>query len=36
MIDLPVTFMEEDARHVHFPHNDPLVMEAQIANKNVS
>ena len=35
-MDIPITFTEEDARHVHFSHNDPLVVEAQIANKTVS
>lgn len=36
MMDIPITFTEEDARHVHFSHNDTLVVEAHIANKTVS
>uniref|UniRef100_A0A803PU70 Retrotransposon gag domain-containing protein n=1 Tax=Cannabis sativa TaxID=3483 RepID=A0A803PU70_CANSA len=36
MMNLPMTFIEDDTRHVHFPHNDPLVIEAQIASKRVS
>ena len=28
----PITFTEEDARKVHYPHNDPLVVTVQIGN----
>ncbi|KAM6580266.1 uncharacterized protein LOC115695154 [Cannabis sativa] len=31
-----ITFNEEDDINVHFPHNDPLVVEVQIANKIVA
>ena len=30
-----ITFTEEDARHVNFPHNDALVLTAMISNINV-
>ena len=30
-----ITFSEKDARHVHYPHCDVLVIKAMIANKNV-
>uniref|UniRef100_A0A803PRB0 Uncharacterized protein n=1 Tax=Cannabis sativa TaxID=3483 RepID=A0A803PRB0_CANSA len=33
---LPISFTEEDAKHVDFPINGPLVSEAQISNKRVS
>uniref|UniRef100_A0A803QDQ9 Uncharacterized protein n=1 Tax=Cannabis sativa TaxID=3483 RepID=A0A803QDQ9_CANSA len=36
MMNLPITFTNEDAQNVHFPHNDSLVIDAQIANKRVS
>uniref|UniRef100_A0A803NI08 Uncharacterized protein n=1 Tax=Cannabis sativa TaxID=3483 RepID=A0A803NI08_CANSA len=35
-MNLPITFTKDDTIHVHFPHNDPLVIEAQITNKRVS
>ena len=35
-MSLPITFTEEDARNVPFPHHDLLVIDAQIANKMVS
>lgn len=31
----PVTFTEDDALHVQFPHNDPLVVTLKIANRRV-
>uniref|UniRef100_A0A803P4H9 Uncharacterized protein n=1 Tax=Cannabis sativa TaxID=3483 RepID=A0A803P4H9_CANSA len=34
-MNLPIMFMEDDARPVHVHHKDPLVIEAQIANKRV-
>jgi hypothetical protein len=30
--DIPITFSEEDVRLQGFPHNDALVIEANIAN----
>ncbi|XP_062086433.1 uncharacterized protein LOC133792541 [Humulus lupulus] len=36
LMNLPITFTEEDAWNVHFLHHDPLVIDAQIANKMVS
>ena len=33
--DDDITFSEEDAREVHHPHNDPLVVIAMIGNLNV-
>ncbi|XP_060973885.1 uncharacterized protein LOC133039098 [Cannabis sativa] len=31
-----ITFSEEDTKHVRYPHNDPLVVEVQIANMIVA
>ena len=31
----PITFTKEDAGHVQFPHNDPLVVAVQLANRKV-
>ncbi|XP_062113092.1 uncharacterized protein LOC133824244 [Humulus lupulus] len=36
LINLLITFTEEDARNVHFSHHDPLVIDAQITNERVS
>ncbi|XP_062075396.1 uncharacterized protein LOC133779451 [Humulus lupulus] len=36
LMNLPFTLTEEDAWNVHFPHHDPLVIDAQITNKKVS
>ena len=33
--DEPITFTEEDARRIHFPHNDTLVVTVQIRNMKV-
>lgn len=30
-----VTFREEDARHVHYPHKDSLVVNAMIGGMNL-
>ena len=35
-MDQPITFAEEDAKTVCFPHHNPLVIETPIANKIVA
>jgi hypothetical protein len=32
MVSIPITFSEEDVRLQGFPHNDALVIEANIAS----
>ena len=36
MTDQVITFSEEDARRVHFPHHDHLGIESQVSNKVVA
>lgn len=36
MTDQVISFSEDDARTVHFPHHDPLVIESQITNMIVA
>ena len=36
MIDQVISFSEDDARTVHFPYHNPLVIESQIANMIVA
>ena len=36
MTNQVITFSEDDARTVHFPHHDPLVIESQTANMIVA
>lgn len=36
MTDQIITFSEDDAQTVHFPHDDPLVIESQIVNMIVA
>ena len=36
MTDQVITFSEDDARAVHFPYHDPLVIESRISNMIVA
>ncbi|XP_062074917.1 uncharacterized protein LOC133778922 [Humulus lupulus] len=36
LMNFPITFTEDNAQNVYFPHHDPLVIDAQIGNKMVS